>query len=160
MQYLIEQYDTGHKLTYTDLKQRNLLNQYMMFQMSGQGPYFGQAGWFKFFHSEKLPSAIERYAAEAKRILGVLESVLAANPSGWLVGDKCTYVDLAFVPYNNRLSMFFDAEPGKEFDGFPKVKEWHERMTELPSWKKSIEVRAKVLDEQGLLPNGMPKNVS
>lgn len=42
IQYLIEEYDVEKKLTYPGLKQRNLLNQYLMFQMSGQGPYFGQ----------------------------------------------------------------------------------------------------------------------
>jgi glutathione S-transferase len=43
--YLIEQYDTEKKLTYTSLKEKNLLNQWLMFQMSQQGPFFGQIGW-------------------------------------------------------------------------------------------------------------------
>ena len=43
--YLIEKYDTQKKLTYESLQERQLLNQWLMFQMSGQGPYYGQAGW-------------------------------------------------------------------------------------------------------------------
>ncbi|KAK2735224.1 glutathione S- transferase, nitrogen catabolite repression regulator, partial [Onygenales sp. PD_40] len=42
--YLIEQYDTEKKLTYTDTKRKALLYQWLMFQMSQQGPYYGQVG--------------------------------------------------------------------------------------------------------------------
>ncbi|KAL9023709.1 MAG: hypothetical protein Q9180_008133, partial [Flavoplaca navasiana] len=42
--YLIEQYDTQKKLSFGSLHGKNLLNQWLMFQMSGQGPYFGQCG--------------------------------------------------------------------------------------------------------------------
>jgi glutathione S-transferase len=45
LQYLEDVYDTEKKLTYTSLKEKHLLNQWLHFQMSGQGPYFGQAGW-------------------------------------------------------------------------------------------------------------------
>ena len=58
-------------------------------------PYYGQAAWFIVFHSEKVPSAIERYQNEVKRVLGVLESVLSKQK--WLVADKFTIADLAFV---------------------------------------------------------------
>jgi glutathione S-transferase len=43
--YLVEQYDTKKRLTFDSLKEKNHLNQWMYFQASGQGPYFGQAGW-------------------------------------------------------------------------------------------------------------------
>ena len=58
-------------------------------------PYFGQAGWFKLFHPEKVPSALERYQKEILRVWGVLESVLSERE--WLVGDKCTIADLSFI---------------------------------------------------------------
>jgi glutathione S-transferase len=45
VQYLIEQYDVEKILTYESLIERHQLNQWLMFQVSGQGPYFGQAGW-------------------------------------------------------------------------------------------------------------------
>ena len=50
-------------------------------------------------HPEKIPSAVERYQKEIVRVFGVLDSVLAKQP--WLVGDKCSVADLAFVPWNN-----------------------------------------------------------
>ena len=45
IQYLEETYDTEKELTYESLNERHLLNQYLHFQMSGQGPYYGQSGW-------------------------------------------------------------------------------------------------------------------
>jgi len=43
--YLVEQYDTDKRLTYTTLNEKHLVNQWLHFQMSGQGPYYGQMGW-------------------------------------------------------------------------------------------------------------------
>jgi len=60
VQYLIETYDKEETLTYTTIPEKYELNQWLMFQMSGQGPYYGQAVWFTNYHPEKLPSAIER----------------------------------------------------------------------------------------------------
>ena len=45
VEYLIEQYDKDKKLHYDTLKERNLQRQYVAYQISGQGPYFGQAAW-------------------------------------------------------------------------------------------------------------------
>jgi glutathione S-transferase len=61
-------------------------------------PYFGQSSWFQFQHSEKIPSAIERYNNEIRRVFGVLDSVLAKQK--YLVGDKVTVADLAFITWN------------------------------------------------------------
>lgn len=56
---------------------------------------------FNVLHPEKVPSAIERYRNEVIRILGVLNTALEGKT--WLVGDKCTFADLAFMPWNTRL---------------------------------------------------------
>ena len=61
-------------------------------------PYFGQSAWFQKFHSEKLPSAIERYNNEIKRVFSVLEGVLSKQK--YLVGNKVTIADLSFIPWN------------------------------------------------------------
>ncbi|KAI4213977.1 MAG: hypothetical protein LQ351_003381 [Letrouitia transgressa] len=156
--YLVEQYDTEKKLTYDTLVEKNQLTQWLMFQMSGQGPYYGQASWFHVLHSEKVPSAINRYVDEARRVCGVLERCLQGKD--WLVGDKISFADLAFVPWNDRLEVVLMVEDGRKFDGFPNVKAWHERMASRPSWKKAMEIRAQLMDEQGLMWNGMPKGVS
>lgn len=160
-QYLVEQYDTDKRLTHGTLKEKHLCNQWLHFQMSGQGPYYGQCGWFQHLHSEKIPSAVERYANEIKRVLGVIEVVLAAKPANaqWLVGDKMTFADMSFVPWNFRLSEVLMKPWDEVWEGTPHVRAWHERMVELPSWKRSMEHRARLMDEQGLQWNGVPKGI-
>ncbi|KAL8832732.1 MAG: hypothetical protein Q9191_000069 [Dirinaria sp. TL-2023a] len=99
---------------------------------------------FNVLHPEKLPSAQERYDNEVKRILGVLERSLTGKQ--WLVGEKCTFADLAFVTWNERLGRAMgvpDSDPLKE-----------------DSFKKALQCRDKLMDEQGLMPNGMPKGVN
>jgi glutathione S-transferase len=73
---------------------------WLFFQVSGQGPYSGQLNWFENHHpGPKVASAIDRYTKEVERMLTVLDTRLAENGTGWLVGDRLTYVDLAFLPY-------------------------------------------------------------
>ncbi|KAF2873784.1 glutathione S-transferase [Massariosphaeria phaeospora] len=158
--YLVEQYDKEGKLTYESLRRKNEERQWLMFQVSGQGPYFGQAGWFTVLHAEKIPSAISRYTNEVRRILGVLDGHLAKTGTGYLVGDKLTYADLVFVPYNDRVDALTGMSKEEVFGGYENVVKWHEKMLARESWKKSMEVRARLMDEQGLQWNGMPKGVN
>ncbi|EMR69200.1 putative glutathione s- protein [Eutypa lata UCREL1] len=81
--YLVEEYDRNNTLTYNMGNERHFLKQWLFFQVSGQGPYFGQATWFMTLHPEKLPSAIERYQREIKRVLGVMEGHLEGRQ--WLL---------------------------------------------------------------------------
>lgn len=70
-----------------------------------------------------------------------------------------TFADLAFVPWNDRLESVLLCPDENKFDGFPNVKAWHERMTARGAWKRAMEKRAKLMDEQGLMWNGMPKGM-
>ncbi|KAL1863008.1 hypothetical protein Daus18300_008164 [Diaporthe australafricana] len=155
--YLIELYDKKNVLSYDTFEEKHKCNQWLHFQMSGQGPYFGQAGWFNVLHAEKLPSAIERYQAEVRRIQGVLDRQLQGKQ--WLVGDKMTYADLAFAPWNDRTDALLQCAEDKKFEGFPNLAAWHERVTGRASWKKAMETRAVLMDEQGLDWHGMPKGM-
>ncbi|GKZ25366.1 glutathione S-transferase, nitrogen catabolite repression regulator [Aspergillus brasiliensis] len=159
IQYLIDLYDPTHKLTYPPTTpEKHLLNQYLHFQMSGQGPYYGQCGWFSVLAPEKLPTAITRYQNEIHRVLSVLNTILTGRT--WLVGEKCTYADLAFLPWNCQLGMLIpDAEGGDILEQYPWVKAWQERMKGRESWKKAMELREKLMREQGLGVNGMPEGV-
>ncbi|GAQ47546.1 glutathione transferase [Aspergillus niger] len=155
IQYLEEVYDNDKKLTYDSVNEKHLLNQYLHFQMSGQGPYFGQ---FNVLHHEKLPSAIDRYAKEVHRVLGVLDTILEGKE--WLVGDKCTFADLAFLPWNTRLNMALLTPSGEDpWAPYPNVQAWQKRMESRPSWQKAMEVRSNLMEEQGLQPNGIPKGI-
>ncbi|KAI1462543.1 glutathione transferase [Annulohypoxylon moriforme] len=150
--YLITTYDKELKLTYGDdrFEEKWLLQSWLMFQMSGQGPMFGQKMWFTHIHIEKLRTAIDRYGNESKRIMGVVESTLykqreklglAADDPVWLVGAKCTYADLAFVTWNTSLgSMFPDGSLNLEKE-FPECYRWHLNMTRRPATKKVLEYR-------------------
>ena len=88
IKYLVETYDTENKLTYITSPEKFHVDQWLFYQVSGQGPYFGQSAWFIHSHPEKLPSAMARYQDESKRVIGVLNRVLTDRE--YLVGDKCT----------------------------------------------------------------------
>ena len=145
--YLVDQYDVENKLSYDDLAQKHCTNQWLHFQTSGQGPYFGQTVWFRHFHTEKLPSAIERYENEVKRVTTVLDMHLKMNGSSFLTGDKCTYADLAFVPWINMLdSMVLGKEAADELtETLPHYKKWKEAMFARESVKTALAKRAEAM---------------
>jgi len=64
---------------------------------------------FNIGHREKLPSAQTRYRNEINRMVGVLDRVLANK--AWLVGEKCTYTDLAFVIWNRSINYALKGGP-------------------------------------------------
>ncbi|KAH9921024.1 thioredoxin-like protein [Fomitopsis serialis] len=97
--YLAEKYDTAHRISAATPEDKIKQLQWLFFQASGQGPYFGQAIWFKVYHQEKVPSAIERYQKETVRVISVLDGVLKKQE--WLVGDKVSVADISFVSWNN-----------------------------------------------------------
>jgi glutathione S-transferase len=104
--------------------------------MSGQGPYYGQKGWFSKFHHEQLPSAIERYSNEIKRVIGVLDTHLDKQGTEYLVGNRVTYADLMFIPYSKALGIAF----APEIDTAPweKYNAWLERMYARPAVAKVL----------------------
>jgi glutathione S-transferase len=92
IEYLLATYDSSNSLSYTSSPNKFLTQSWLHFQTSGQGPYFGQRA------EEKPQSVLDRYGAEIWRVTGVIEAQLKKN-GDWLVGDKCSYADLAFVPW-------------------------------------------------------------
>jgi GST-like protein len=83
--------------------------QWLMFQMGGVGPMFGQLGFFSKFagkdYEDKRPR--DRYAAESKRLLGVLDRRLADRT--WMMGDAYTIADMAMFPWVRTLISFYEA---------------------------------------------------
>lgn len=83
--------------------------QWLMFQMAGVGPLFGQVGFFHKFagrlFEDKRPR--DRYVAEARRLLGVLDERLASRP--WILGDDYTIADVATFPWVRNLIGYYDA---------------------------------------------------
>jgi GSH-dependent disulfide-bond oxidoreductase len=83
--------------------------QWLMFQMGGVGPMFGQLGFFHKFagkeYEDKRPR--DRYVGEARRLLGVLNDRLAGR--AWIMGDTYTIVDMAVFPWVGTLVGFYEA---------------------------------------------------
>ena len=131
LEYLAETYDTSRKVSFTPgSNDANLAKQWLFFQASGQGPYYGQAVWFTKYHPEQVQSAKERYYREIERVTGVLENHLGSQEKGadgpWLVGGKFSYADLAFVPWQVMLGMM--PEGLVDLEKYTVVKDWMERL--------------------------------
>ncbi len=95
--------------------------QWVMFQMGGIGPMFGQLGFFHKFagkeFEDKRPR--DRYAAESKRLLGVLDQRLAGRD--WVMGADYSIADIAIFPWVRNLVGFYDAGELVGFDAFTHV---------------------------------------
>ncbi|CZT15773.1 related to theta class glutathione S-transferase [Ramularia collo-cygni] len=145
--YLVEEYDKEKTLSYTQSPQKYHEKVWEHFQVSGQGPYFGQKAWFTLFHSEKgITSAIERYGNEIKRTLGVIDLHLSKTKQPYLVGDKVSYADLMFVPWNSMVG-FLMQDDGFENEwksNYPKCYEWHQKLVARPAVKKVLDEKAKM----------------
>lgn len=95
--------------------------QWLMFQMGGVGPMFGQLGFFHKFagkdYEDKRPR--DRYAAETKRLLGVLDRHLARRT--WMLGDEYSIADIAIFPWVRNLIGFYAAGELVGFNDHPNV---------------------------------------
>ncbi len=96
--------------------------QWLMFQMGGIGPMFGQLGFFNKFagkaYEDKRPR--DRYVAESRRLLGVLDKHLEGR--AWIMGHEYTIADIASFPWINNLVGFYEAGELVGFDDFANVK--------------------------------------
>ncbi|EFY89876.1 glutathione S-transferase Ure2-like protein [Metarhizium acridum CQMa 102] len=107
--------------------------QFLYFQASDQGPYYGHAAWFKKFHHENLPSALDHYVKEVHRVTGVWEKVLSeknvfsSQDVPWLVGGKYSVADLASISCQNVISIMFD-KTDYNLENYPHVKAWMDRI--------------------------------
>ena len=95
--------------------------QWVMFQMGGIGPMFGQLGFFHKFagkdYEDKRPR--DRYVAESKRLLAVLDQRLAGRD--WVMGRDYTIADIAILPWVRNLVGFYGAGELVDFDSFTNV---------------------------------------
>jgi glutathione S-transferase len=136
LEYLVETYDKQNTISFsTGTPEYFHAKQWLHFQMSGQGPYFGQAAWFTKYHPEKVDSAKERYINEVRRVTGVLDKYLQNRE--YLFGDKFTYVDAAFVPWYQIIPGITGDAIDLEKD-FPNVDAWLKRLHALPAIAKGL----------------------
>ena len=113
--------DKSGKLLSADPALRYQTIQWLMFQMGGIGPMFGQLGFFYKFagkdYEDKRPLA--RYVEETKRLLQVLDTQLAER--AWIVGDDFSIADIATFPWIRGLVGFYGAGELVGFDSFKHV---------------------------------------
>ncbi len=113
--------------------------QWVMFQMGGIGPMFGQVGFFHRFagkeYEDKRPR--DRYAAESRRLLNVLNQRLADRP--WIMGDAYTIADIATFPWVRNLLGFYEAGDLVGIADFPHVKRVLEAFVARPAVIKGLD---------------------
>ena len=105
--------------------------QWLMFQMGGIGPIFGQVHHFKRAAKEQVPYALERFGKEAERVYGVLDGRLAGNE--WLAAGEYTIADIATYPWVSRYD-WQEIDLGR----FPNVKRWFDTISQRPAVQKGM----------------------
>ncbi|MEO7401015.1 MAG: glutathione S-transferase N-terminal domain-containing protein [Polaromonas sp.] len=114
--------------------------QWLMFQMGGIGPMFGQLGFFNKFagkdYEDKRPR--DRYVAESKRLLGVLEQRLFGR--AWIMGEAYTIADIATFPWVHNLVGFYEAGELVGFKDFPQVARALAAFVARPAVVKGLEI--------------------
>jgi GST-like protein len=117
--------------------------QWLMFQMGGIGPMFGQVGFFHKFagktYDDKRPR--DRYVAEARRLLGVVERQLDGR--AWMVGDDYTIADIAIFPWINNLVTFYGAAELVGFADFPHTQRVLAAFLARPAVQRGLQIPAR-----------------
>lgn len=135
--------DKTGKLLPVDPTARYEAIQWVMWQMGGMGPMFGQVGFFYKFagedYEDKRPR--DRYVAEAKRLLGVLETRLEGRD--WVMGDEFTIADVSMIGWVRGLVGFYEAGPLVGYDALKNVPAWLERALARPAVERGLNIPAR-----------------
>lgn len=115
--------------------------QWLMWQMGGVGPMFGQVGYFHRYKGSEIedPRPRERYYNEARRLLGVLDKQLEGRD--WITGDL-SIADFATAPWVRTLEVSYDALEETGRNNFKNVMSWYERFFSRPAVQRGLEVPA------------------
>ena len=116
----------------TDHKTRIRIHEWLMWQMSAVGPMLGRAHYFLKYNAGKAPFAEEWFSAEAKRIYGVLDGLLAKHE--FMCGDY-SIVDIATFPWIARHEW-----QRMDLNDFPHVKRWYLAIASRPAVQKGYKV--------------------
>ncbi len=129
--YLSEK--TGGRLVPTDPIARYTCLQWLMFQMGGVGPMFGQYNHFANYANDKIPYAIERYTNEVARLHRVLDKRL--SEAAYLAGDEYSIADIATFPWVRN-----PERRNIDLAVYPNVKRWHDAIAARPAVRRGVEV--------------------
>ena len=114
--------------------------QWVFFQMAFIGPMFGQVGYFYKFAGREIADKrpLERYRAEAKRLLGVLEARL--NARQWIMGEDYTIADISMLGWVRNLIGFYGARDLVDFDALHHVPAWLDRGLARPAVQRGLTI--------------------
>lgn len=127
--YLAEK--TG-KFIPDDLRGRKEVLEWLMWQMGGLGPMFGQNGHFKFYAQEQIPCAQERYNNESLRLYGVLDKRLEGRD--YICGDY-SIADMACWPW-----VITNKKQEIDLDAFPNVRRWYDLLKTRPALRRGYDI--------------------
>lgn len=138
--YLAEK--TGQLLAQDPARHYQTL-QWLMFQMGGIGPMFGQLGFFHKFagrdYADKRPR--DRYVAESARLLGVLDQHL--QDRDWVMGHDYSIADIALFPWVRNLVGFYEAGELVQFERFANVRRVLDAFLARPAVQRGLSIPAR-----------------
>ena len=114
-------------------------HEWLMWQMGGMGPIFGQAHHFLKYNKGKAPYAEERFAAEVKRLYGVLDKQLAGHEL--VAGKYYSIADVAIWPWVSRYEWHIG-----ELKDYPNVVRWYRAVAARPAVQRGYHIPAKQSD--------------
>jgi GST-like protein len=131
---------TAGRLVPADEALRYETLQWVFFQMAFIGPMFGQVGYFHKFAGKDIADKrpLERYVAESRRLLGVLEGRLAGRK--WIMGEEYTIADISMLGWVRNLVGFYGAGELVGFDALKAVPAWLERALARPAVQRGLEI--------------------
>lgn len=115
--------------------------QWLMFQMGGVGPMFGQLGFFHRYRGSEIEDKRprDRYVNEARRLLGVLDRQLQGRD--WITGDY-SVADIATAPWVRTLTVNYEAQDLVGLSSFANVTAWMDRFLARPAVQRGLTVGA------------------
>ncbi|SIQ34063.1 glutathione S-transferase N-terminal domain-containing protein [Aquipseudomonas alcaligenes] len=138
--YLAEK--TGQLLPQAPAQRYQTL-QWLMFQMGGIGPMFGQLGFFHKFagreYEDKRPR--DRYVTESARLLGVLDQHLQGRT--WMMGHDYSIADIAIFPWVRNLVGFYEAGELVQFERFANVRRVLDAFLARPAVQRGLNIPAR-----------------
>ncbi|PSJ36354.1 glutathione S-transferase N-terminal domain-containing protein [Allosphingosinicella deserti] len=113
--------------------------QWVFFQMAAIGPMFGQLGFFNRFAGKEIEDKrpLQRYVAESKRLLGVLDTRLEGRD--WIMDDY-SIADISAIGWVRNLITFYEARDLVEFDSLRNVPAWLDRGLARPAVQRGLEI--------------------
>jgi glutathione S-transferase len=140
LQYLAEQYDKDHRISYPPgSREQYEVNNWVFFHNAGLGPMQGQANHFNRYAPEKIQYGIDRYLNETRRLYQALDKHLESSKSGFLVGDHASTADITTVGW-----VMWAGWTGIDIDDLPQLKAWEDMMSKRPGVDRGKDVPKKL----------------